>query len=191
MALVTGDECRAPLFNYDITREEADAYVASDCMAPVWDYFRELLPNSEVTTGNSDTLNLVANGEALVGTAWEDMAYDFIGRGLLPPSSRLHLVETGHAGGGDGFLMPPRPQHPAAAMLLMDFLLSPEMQVLKLKVNGSRSANPSITTEGQFTDEQRQHLIPDEQFATRTFPNLSRPVIQAGITYFQDNILTQ
>ena len=38
-AKVTDDACRATFTKYAITKDEADAYAASDCLAPVWNYY--------------------------------------------------------------------------------------------------------------------------------------------------------
>ena len=54
-------------------------------------YFKELKPFVEFTNGNSDTLTLMANGQVVVATVWEDMVFDFIGRGLLPPQVKARL----------------------------------------------------------------------------------------------------
>jgi ABC-type uncharacterized transport system YnjBCD substrate-binding protein len=189
LELVEGEECRQTMLDYSIDAEGATAFVESDCAAPVWDYYSELLPVVEVTAGNSDTLNLMANGVASIGTGWEDMSYDFVNRGLLPPSTRLTLMEKGQVGGGDGYFMTPRAPHPAAALLLMDFFAGKEMQAVKLSVNGSRTANLDVDAEGQIPADKVQYLIPDDIFAERKVPNLPRPVIDAGKVYFEDNVL--
>ena len=111
MELITDPACTEALGNYQIDAEAAKAYVESDCAAPVWNYYKELVPLVEVTAGNSDTLNLITNGVAWIGTGWEDMAFDFVNRGLLPPTTRLTLMEHGQVGGGDGYFVPTRAPH--------------------------------------------------------------------------------
>jgi putative spermidine/putrescine transport system substrate-binding protein len=189
MELITDPACTGPLGDYGIDEAAATAFVGSDCVKPVWDYYRDLISVAEVTAGNSDTLNLVTNGVAWIGTAWEDMTFDFVNRGLLPPTTRLTLMEHGQVGGGDGYFMPPRTAHPAAAMLLMDFLVSAEMQTVKLALNGSRTANLDVVTEGQIPAEKVPYLVADDIYAARKATNLPRAIVEAGKVYFQDNIL--
>lgn len=188
-AKVTGDECRAAFTNWTITEEEATAYAASDCMAPVWAYYTELLPVVELTNGNADTLNLIANGAGAIGTAWEDMAYDFIGRGLLPPTIRQQLLEEGQVGGGDGLFFPVGASHPAAGLLMLDFLVSKDIQLTKLSVNGSRSARLDIDPAQTFTPEQVARLIPTDQYASRAIIGMPSKLVSQLSAHFTANLL--
>lgn len=187
--LVTDETCVQQMHNFSITEEEAKAYVASDCVEPVWQYYRELIPVSELTAGNSDTLTLVANSEAWIGTAWEDMTYDLLVRGLMPPTVRQYLLEEGMVGGGDGFYLAADSAHPAAALLLMDFLVSAESQATKLTTNGSRSPLKGIDFASLVSLEDQERLIPLDQYETRLLQKVPRPIINASKDYFQDNIL--
>lgn len=188
-AKVTDETCRATFVKYDITKEEADAFAASDCMKPVWDYYTALLPVVEVTNGNSDTLNLIANGAGAIGTAWEDMAYDFTGRGLLPPTVRQQLLEEGQVGGGDGLFFPVGGAHPASGLLMLDFLMSKDVQLEKLQINGSRSARTDIDPAASFTPEQVARLIPTEQFASRAIERMPAVLNSQLVAYFTANVL--
>lgn len=188
-AKVTGDDCRATFTNWTITEEEATAFAASDCMTPVWNYYAELLPVVEITNGNADTLNLVANGAGAVGTAWEDMAYDFIGRGLLPPTVRQQLLEEGQVGGGDGLFFPVGGTHPAAGLLMLDFLVGKDVQLEKLSINGSRSARTDIDPAQTFTPEQVARLIPTDQYASRALISMPPKLVTQMQAYFTANLL--
>ena len=188
-AKVTGDECRAAFTNWTITEQEATAYAASDCMTPVWDYYTELLPVVELTNGNADTLNLIANGAGAIGTAWEDMAYDFIGRGLLPPTVRQQLLEEGQVGGGDGLFFPVGASNPASGLLMLDFLISKDIQLTKLSVNGSRSARTDIDPAETFTPEQVARLIPTDQYATRAIIGMPSKLVSQLSAHFTANLL--
>jgi ABC-type uncharacterized transport system YnjBCD substrate-binding protein len=189
LAKVTGDECRKALSNFTMDAEAAKAYVASPCMTPVWDYYRALLAVSEVTNGNADTLNLITNAEAHMGTAWEDMTYDFTGRGLLPPTVRPFLLKEGQVGGGDGFFLPVRAEHPASALLFMDFMLGKNVQITKLKINGSRTARRDIDMEKEFEAAQAKRLIPSDQYPSRALTGIPRAITLAATAYFQENLL--
>lgn len=188
-AKVKDATCRATFSKWDITKEEADAFAASDCMKPVWDFYADLLPSVELTNGNSDTLNLIASGAGAIGTAWEDMVYDFTGRGLLPPTVRQMLLEEGQVGGGDGMFWPVNGTHPAAGLLMLDFLMSKDVQLEKLQINGSRSARTDIDPAQSFTPEQVARLIPTEQFATRAIARMPAILNDQLTAYFTANVL--
>lgn len=188
-AKVKGDDCRAAFTNFKISKEESATWAAGDCAKPVWDYYKELLPVVEITNGNSDTLNLLATGAGAVGTAWEDMAYDFLGRGLLPPTIRQEILAEGQVGGGDGMFLPVDGKAPAAGLLLLDFMVSQEAQLEKLKVNGSRSARIDIDPSATFTPEQVARLVPTEQFASRALQNMPNNLKNAMTDYFAGNLL--
>ena len=189
LAKITGDDCRAIFTKWDVTKEEAEAYAASDCTKPLWDFYKDLLPSVEVTNGNSDTLNLIATGAGAIGTAWEDMVYDFTGRGLLPPTVRQMLLKEGQVGGGDGLFFPVNGEHPAAGLLMLDFLMSKDVQLEKLSINGSRSALTDIDPAQTFTPEQVARLIPTDQFATRALPRLPSILNDGLVAYFTANVL--
>jgi len=188
-AKVTDATCRATFTKWDITEAEATAFAASDCMKPVWDYYAELLPSVELTNGNSDTLNLIASGAGTIGTAWEDMVYDFTGRGLLPPTVRQMLLEEGQVGGGDGLFFPVGAAHPAAGLLMLDFLMSQDIQLQKLQVNGSRSARTDIDPAQSFTPEQVARLIPTDQFASRALERMPAILNNQLTAHFTANVL--
>lgn len=188
-AKVTDPECRAAFSNYKISPDEATAFAAGDCMAPAWDYYKQLLPSVEVTNGNSDTLNLIANGGGAIGTAWEDMAYDFSGRGLLPPTVRQQLLREGQVGGGDGVFLPVNGKAPAGGLLLIDFLVSKDVQLEKLQRNGSRSARTDLDPATSFSPEQVARLIPSEQFADRARESMPAVLNNALSAYFVANLL--
>lgn len=189
LAKITGDDCRAIFTKWDVTKEEAEAYAASDCTKPLWDFYNDLLPSVELTNGNSDTLNLIATGAGAIGTAWEDMVYDFTGRGLLPPTVRQMLLEEGQVGGGDGLFFPVNGEHPAAGLLMLDYLMSKDVQLKKLSINGSRSALTDIDPAQTFTPEQVARLIPTDQFATRALPRLPSILNDGLVGYFTANVL--
>ena len=188
---VEGEECRAPITNYAVTEEEATAWAESDCLTATWEFYSSLLESVELTNGNSDTLTLVANGAVVMGTAWEDMAFDFMGRGLLPPTTRQTILESGQVGGGDGMFVPVKSEKPASALLFLNFMASQDMQLLKLSVNGSRSARTDIDPTASFSEEEANKLVPTAEFAERARPQMPQPIKNALKAYFTANILSQ
>ncbi len=185
------DECLEKIYDYAISEADAKAWADSECLDPVMAYFDELIPEVEVTNGNSDTLTLIANGEAHIGTVWEDMAYDFMGRGLLPPTVRLLILDDGQVGDGDGLVIPSGAQHPAAGLLFIDFLLSDEIQLMKLEQNGSRTARTSLDIEVALGEEVAQKLVPTEQYSANGLPRISGTISSAAQDRFVEQLLQQ
>ncbi|MDE0528635.1 MAG: extracellular solute-binding protein [Truepera sp.] len=169
----TREECQARLYDASLTEAEAEAWAASDCLDPVLGYFAELAPNVEITNGNSDTLTLIANGVAHVGTVWEDMGFDFIGRGLLPPTVRFLLLDDGQVGDGDGVMIPAGTEKLAAALLFVDFLLSDEVQLVKIERNGSRSARLGLDLSSALSEETQARLVPSDQYPANSRPRIN------------------
>ncbi|MGL4439779.1 MAG: extracellular solute-binding protein [Bosea sp. (in: a-proteobacteria)] len=188
LALAT-EPCKARLFDFSVTPDEAKAWAESECMTPVLDWFRAIRPSVEITNGNTDTLTLMANGQAHVGTVWEDQTYDFSKRGLVPPSVRVRLLENGQVGDGDGVMIPAGTTRLAGALLFTDFLLSDEAQLLKLELNGSRSARTKLDVASAIKPEMLEKLIPGEQYATLARPRIVATISAAATTRFVSAIL--
>lgn len=183
--------CRDALSNFAITDDEARAWIGEGCLDPVGQYYKEFNPNVEITNGNSDTLNLLANGEAYIGTVWEDMTYDFIGRGLLPRTIRLYLLEDGQVGGGDGIFLPADSTKPASALLFLDFILSRDIQVIKLQINGSRSARTDINVKELLSADDAARLISDAQYPAKAVQHVPIPIKNMGKEWYEATIVGQ
>ncbi len=186
----TRPECQTRLYDATLTQEEAEAWAASDCLDPVLDYFAELNKNVEITNGNSDTLTLIANGVANLGTVWEDMGFDFIGRGLLPPTVKFLLLDDGQVGDGDGVMIPAGTQKLAAALLFADFLMSDEIQLLKLELNGSRSARLDLPVT-DLPEEARSRLVPSDQYPANSRPRINNLISNAARDRLVAEVLSQ
>lgn len=176
----TNDDCQERLYDFTVDEAYATDWAAGTCMDSVVAYFEALAESVEFTNGNSDTLQLIANGAHHVGTVWEDMAYDFINRGLLPPTVQFLLLEDGQVGDGDGVMIPSGTENLAAALLFTDFLLSDEIQLVKLSLNGSRSARQTLDVEGTLTDEQLSRLVPSEDYANHSLPRINGLITNAA-----------
>ncbi|OLP58874.1 ABC transporter substrate-binding protein [Xaviernesmea oryzae] len=164
-------ECRAKLTDTSQTLEQAEEWAMStDCLTPVWDYYRRLMKSAELTNGNADTLNLINNQKLHMGTVWEDQVMTFIRGKQLPDSFRLTLLEKGQVGSGDAFIVAADAKHPAAAMLLIDLAMSKEFQAWKLENKASRSPRTDLNS-SQINPETAQYLLPDA-----VYPRLSTSV---------------
>lgn len=188
---LASEECVAQAQDFTLTPEQAVEWAAGDCLAPVMDYFAELEEFVEITNGNTDTLNLIANGVASIGTVWEDQTFDFIGRGLLPPTVRTTLLESGQVGDGDGIMIPSGTDNVAAALLFVNFLLSDEAQVMKVGLNGSRSARTGLDLSAAIDSDMADRLIPTELFNARSRARIAGVVSSAATDRFVVDILQQ
>lgn len=184
-------DCQERLYDITITEEEANEWANGECLGPVMAYFRELAPNVEITNGNTDTLTLIANGVTNIGTMWEDQAYDYIGRGLLPSSVQFRLFESGQVGDGDGVMIPSGTEKLAAALLFVDFMLSDEAQLLKLELNGSRSARTGLDLGSALKPEVLARLVPTDQYPALNRPRINNLISSAAVDRFVAEILQQ
>lgn len=188
---LASDECVAQARDFSLTSEQAVAWAAGDCLDPVMAYFDELEEFVEITNGNTDTLNLIANGVASIGTVWEDQTFDFIGRGLLPPSVRTTLLESGQVGDGDGIMIPSGTQNLPAALVFVNFLLSDEAQVIKVGLNGSRSARTTLDLSAAIDTDMADRLIPTAIYNERSLGRIAGVVSSAATDRFVAEILQQ
>jgi len=174
-----------------LTPEQAVEWAAGDCLDPVMAYFDTLEEFVEITNGNTDTLNLIANGVATIGTVWEDQTFDFIGRGLLPATVRTTLLETGQVGDGDGIMIAAGTDNLAASLLWVNFLLSDEAQIIKVGLNGSRSARTDLDLSAAIDTDMADRLIPTAVFQDRSRARIAGVVSSAATDRFVVDILQQ
>ncbi|MBO9099600.1 MULTISPECIES: extracellular solute-binding protein [unclassified Rhizobium] len=169
LSYLTGD-CRKQLTNYAQTAQEAEDWaMKSDCLDPVWSYYRRLLSVAELTNGNADTLNLINNQQLYMGTVWEDQVMSFLSTKQLPDTFRLTLLEKGEVGSGDAMIVPANAKHVAAALLLIDMAMSKEFQLWKLDNKASRSPRTDVTDK-LISPSAQTHMLP-----ASVYPRLSVP----------------
>lgn len=188
---LASDECVAQSQDFSLTPEQAVEWAAGECLDPVMAYFNALKPLVEITKGNTDTLTLIANGVATVGTVWEDQTFDYIGRGLLPPTVRVTLLETGQVGDGDGIMIPSGTENLASALLFVNFLLSDEAQIMKVSLNGSRSARTGLDLSAALDEGMASRLVPTAEYAERARPRIAGVVSSAATDRFVVDVLQQ
>lgn len=183
------EDCRAQYMDLSASAEDATAFVNdSGCFDPVWDYFNQLLEVAELTNGNADTLNLMANGVAHIGTAWEDLSFSFVQGNQLPDSVRVTILEPAQVGGAEGVMIPSTAQNLAAALLFVDEMLAPEHQAWKMANFASRSAKTELDT-GLIPEEAQQYLVPAEIYAERQLGWPAPSMQKAASDAFVPNVL--
>lgn len=163
-------ECRTQLTDYNQSLQQAQNWaMTSECLDPVWDYYRRLLSVAELTNGNADTLNLINNQQLYMGTVWEDQVMSFLGTKQLPQTFRVTLLEKGQVGSGDAMFVPANARNVASALLLIDMAMSKEFQLWKLENKASRSPRLDVTND-LIPKETQVHVLPQD-----VYPRLSRP----------------
>ncbi|CUX54613.1 ABC transporter, substrate binding protein [Agrobacterium deltaense Zutra 3/1] len=166
---LTGD-CHKQLTDYNQTLQQAEDWaMESECLTPVWDYYRRLLAVAELTNGNADTLNLINNQQLYMGTVWEDQVMSFLGTKQLPDSFRVTLLEKGQVGSGDAMFVPANAKNVASALLLIDMAMSKEFQLWKLENKASRSPRADVTND-LMPKAVQEHVLPQS-----VYPRLSLP----------------
>ncbi|TIR18312.1 MAG: extracellular solute-binding protein [Mesorhizobium sp.] len=169
--------CHEQLTNTSVTPEQAEDWAStSECLNPVWDYYRRMFKVAELTNGNADTLNLMNNQEIYIGTVWEDQVMTFLNNKQLPDTIRLTLLDKGEVGTGDSMFIPADAKHVAAAMLFIDMAAGKEFQTFKLEHKVSRSPRADVNGD-LIPDDVRLHVLPND-----VFPRLRKPgfTIMAG-----------
>jgi putative spermidine/putrescine transport system substrate-binding protein len=188
---LASDDCVAQAKDFSLTPDQAKAWAAGPCLEPVMTYFNDFKGSVEITNGNTDTLTLIANGVATVGTVWEDQTFDYIGRGLLPPSVRVTLLESGLVGDGDGIMIPSGTERVEAALIFVNWLMSDEAQVAKTSLNGSRTARTGLDLAGAVSAEMADRLIPTAVFQERSRARIAGVVSSAATDRFVADVLQQ
>lgn len=98
-----------------------------------YDLLREIHPfiygEGSYPAGNNPVLELFADGEVSMITAWSDMAIQGINRGFLPESTRLiQFTDLPFPGGYTHLSVPKNAHNLEGALAFVNFMLSPEGQ---------------------------------------------------------------
>jgi ABC-type uncharacterized transport system YnjBCD substrate-binding protein len=168
--MVKDPACRKTLVDPALTQARAEAWaMQAPCLEPLWAYFMRLLKAAELTNGNADTLNLMNNRQALIGTAWEDQALTFVRSKLLPESFRVTSLQPALVAGGDGLIVTANAKSPAAALLFVDMAFGRDFQAWKLEHHASRSPRDDVDGSA-VTPQTARHLVPAEQAKAWSVP---------------------
>lgn len=126
----------------------------------MWQWFRDRLDKITITSSNNDSLSRLNQGELDLVVAWDDGTYTAISNGELFKDATFYIPEFGMPGGGDTIGVLANAEHPAAALLLANYLTSDEAQTM---INEYQHAYPGrVDIEVQYT------VIPAEDFENRT-----------------------
>ncbi|MEA5064707.1 MAG: extracellular solute-binding protein [Eubacteriales bacterium] len=129
---------------YDLLPEEA--LMSDDAKwTEQWDagfkYLAEIHPNLYQSGGrvvypnkNQGSLDLLAEGQIDICPIWADMAISQIQQGVLPATTKIYQIEPSLTGAVNTLAIPTFGSNPDGAHDFMNFVLSPEAQLLQLQM---------------------------------------------------------
>ncbi len=82
---------------------------------------------------NQGSLDLLANGQIDMCPIWADMAISQIQQGTLPATTKIYQIEPSLTGAVNTLAIPSIGKNPEGAHAFMNYVLSPEAQLLQLK----------------------------------------------------------
>lgn len=82
---------------------------------------------------NQGSLDLLANGQIDICPIWADMAISQIQQGTLPATTKIYQIEPSLTGAVNTLAIPSIGKNPEGAHAFMNYVLSPEAQLLQLK----------------------------------------------------------
>ncbi len=146
-----------------LDKYKGDTTVVADKVADwgkAWDWVRSRLNKIVITSSNNDSIQRLNDGECWLVVDWDDVSYTQMTNGALFKRAKLYIPTMGFAGGGDSLGVLKNAPHPAAAILLIDFLTSTEEQ----KALGAVGLYPARTdvpvTSTLLTEDERKNSLP-------------------------------
>lgn len=178
----------------------ADRAVVEKAVAPAMEYLRELNPYlwKEGTTFPaelSEVDNMFINGELLLMMSYGP--YDVGGKikkGIYTDTTRAFLFDNGTVGNTSYYAIPFNAPNPAGALVTINEMLSPEMQLAKLEIG----EEPAVTDLTRITEEQRAAFaavdlgpnnIPAQEMAARRLPEYSAAIEQIITQIWLDEVV--
>ncbi|MGQ7245897.1 ABC transporter substrate-binding protein [Halomonas sp. V046] len=144
-------------------------------MAPLWEYLDRLHPllwreGKHFPASGPAMKSLMGDGElSLAFTFNPSEPAAAVADFQLPPSTRSYILDAGTIGNVHFVAMPFNASHKAAAMVTANFLLSPEAQIRKQRLDVW--GDPSVLDPARLSDEQRAALTPTDDQPARVAPD--------------------
>ncbi|HTN60306.1 MAG TPA: extracellular solute-binding protein [Devosia sp.] len=106
---------------------------ADEMLAPAWDVLNDLAPSmfdkGAYTSGNTQSIQMLAQSAVTMVPAWSDQAIQAISQGVLPETTGLvQLSDLGFPGNFTRVAVPTNAANKDASIKLADFILSEEVQ---------------------------------------------------------------
>ena len=149
-------------------QETADAQLAK-AWAILNDLAPSLMDKGAYTSGNTQSIQLLSQGAVTMIPAWSDQTLSAIKQGVLPDTTGLvQLSDLGFPGGFTNSTVPTNAANKAAALKLVDFLLTTEIQ------------SAVLTELGGFPGVSWDNLTPELQAKYKDIVPTSIPVFPSG-----------
>ena len=121
----------------------------------VWDWFEANKANIAFTTGNSDSLTRLNDGELWLTTAWNSSLYKAVYvNGTLSIDWGFYVPEMGLAYSGDTLSVVKNTGKPAAALFVLNWLASPDGQAALVEKMGWVPSNLTVDCDVQLLPEE-------------------------------------
>lgn len=153
-----------------------------DQWSAVWDWLNARKDKITFTVSNSDSISRLNQGELDLVVAWDHNVIAAIANGELFSDAKMYIPEFGMPGGGDSVGVIKNAGNPAAALLLMRFLISKEAQ--QLAMDEFRNG-PSRT---DMVNGNSMLITEDLQYAVAWTPSVYK---KKAIEEFSKNVLMQ
>ncbi|WP_316858502.1 extracellular solute-binding protein [uncultured Cohaesibacter sp.] len=138
--------------------EVTDAKVEG--LQPGFDFFNKYAEDYIITASNVDSITRVSDGELSMTAAWEDHLAGLQKRGEVRKEIKFYIPEMGMNGGGNAIGIPVNAPHPAAGLVLSDWLASADVQSMFNKDFGTAPMHSKA--------DDSYALVPNEQRKYRT-----------------------
>jgi len=188
LMLAMAPDCKNDLYNFSIDEAQAKA-TAARCMAPVIKYINEQKDHITFTNGNTESLQAIADGVVPIATVWEDDLYSQAAKGLMPPSVKPYLLQSGEVGDGDGVFITASTTKAEASLLFANYLMSDDVQVAKMEQKGSRTARLDLEFTSKIPDKLAKFLVPDDEYRSRTRPRINGLITDAASDLFAKDVI--
>ena len=127
-------------------------------LTPVWEWFLKNTDGYVITASNTDSLQRISAGEFAMVAAWEDHLFNLQGQGEVDSRIKFYIPQWGANGGGNSNVIPANAPNPAAALVFMNWVSSPETQTKFNEVFGAAPMNSEADdSKALVPNEQRQY----------------------------------
>lgn len=100
--------------------------------ATAWQWFRDNNENLTRTASNADSLTRLNDGELDIVSAWQDHLFSLQKQGAITDRLQFYIPKFGMPAGGNAMIVAKNAPNPAASLLFVHWVTSPETQ-MKLK----------------------------------------------------------
>ncbi|WP_439328139.1 extracellular solute-binding protein [Lonepinella sp. BR2357] len=133
--------------DYDYANQEInDAQI--NTWHKTWQWFAENKAKMTRTSSNADSLTRLNDGELDLVSAWQDHLYSMQKQGAVTPRLKFYVPKFGMPAGGNVVGVAKNTAHPAASLVFINWITSPESQK---KLNEQFGVRP-LSSESGKTD---------------------------------------